>query len=257
MPLLKGRTERRLGRITGAQATAPLVLESCRIIRSNLAFATADAPVRSVLITSADPGEGKSLCALNLATVTAFDGRSVVLIDCDLRRPSQHLLNEVALEPGFTNVLNGEASLEEVLRPTAVGNLTVLTAGTLPLNPPELLGSDKTRELIDELKQRFDMVIIDSPPTLLLTDAQVLCSIADGVALVVAADTTPKAHVQRAQAMLRHAGGRLLGAIFNKVKEYNNPDAYGGYYAYGNTYNGTFKDYERQLGESVGGLVKR
>ncbi|HXI15312.1 MAG TPA: P-loop NTPase, partial [Chloroflexota bacterium] len=141
MPLLRGRAERRLAYITGAQAMAPLVLESCRIIRSNIAFATMDAPMRSVLITSADAGEGKSLSALNLATVMAFDGRSVVLLDCDLRRPSQHTLNGLPLEAGFTNVLAGEATLEETLQSTSVKNLKVMTAGTLPLNPPELLGS--------------------------------------------------------------------------------------------------------------------
>jgi capsular exopolysaccharide synthesis family protein len=253
MPLLKGRTERRLAHITGAQPMAPLVLESCRIIRSNLAFATMDSPVRSVLLTSADPGEGKSLSALNLATVMAFDGRSVVLLDCDLRRPSQHTLNGLGLEPGMTNVLSGEATLEEVLQSTSVANLKVITAGTLPLNPPELLGSTGTRELLNTLKEMFDIVIIDSPPVLALTDAQVLCSVADGVVMVVAADSTPKAHVQRAQAMLRHAGGRLLGAVFNKVKENHTLDTYGGYYSYGAGIAGQ----EKQLSESMGGLKKR
>lgn len=257
MPLLRGRAERRLAHITGAQPMAPLVLESCRIIRSNLAFATMDAPVRSILITSADAGEGKSLSALNLATVMAFDGRSVVLLDCDLRRPSQHTLNGLPLEAGFTNVLSGEASLEETLQSTSVKNLKVLTAGTLPLNPPELLGSRDTRQLLNTLKEMFDIVIIDSPPILSLTDAQVLCSVADGIAMVVAADSTPRAHVQRAQAMLRRAGGRVLGVIFNKVKKYNNPDAYGGYYGQGNTYGNNIVGTAKQLGESVGGLSKR
>ncbi|MDF2440322.1 MAG: hypothetical protein JWN98_1306 [Abditibacteriota bacterium] len=257
MPLLRGRAERRLAHITGAQPMAPVVLESCRIIRSNLAFATMDAPVRSVLITSADPGEGKSLSALNLATVMAFDGRSVVLVDCDLRRPSQHTLNGLPLEPGITNVLAGESTVEETLQSTSVKNLKVLTAGTLPLNPPELLGSRDTRQLLNTLKEMFDIVIIDSPPILALTDAQVLCSVADGVAMVVAADSTPRAHVQRAQGMLRRAGGRVLGVIFNKVKKYNNPDAYGGYYGQGNTYGNSIAGTEKQLGESVGGLSKR
>jgi succinoglycan biosynthesis transport protein ExoP len=253
MPLLRGRAERRLAHITGAQPMAPLILESCRIIRSNLAFATMDAPVRSVLVTSADPGEGKSLSALNLATVMAFDGRSVALVDCDLRRPSQHTLNGLGLEPGFTNILSGETTLEEALQSTSVANLKVLTAGTLPLNPPELLGSRAARELVSQLKESFDVIIIDSPPVLALTDAQVLCSVADGVVMVVAADSTPKAHVQRAQAMLRHAGGRLLGAVFNKAKSYNSPDTYGGYYSYGNNIVG----HEKRLSESMGGLSKR
>jgi len=257
MPLLKGRRERRLAHITGAQPQAPLVLESCRIIRSNLAFATMDAPAQTILITSADPGEGKSLSALNLATVMAFDGRRVLLLDCDLRRPSQHTLNGLPLEPGFTNVLSGEASFDSALQSTSVEGLKVLTAGTLPLNPPELLGNRDTRRFVQSLKQQFDIIVIDSPPVLSLTDAQVLCAVADGVALVVAADSTPKAHVQRAQGMLRHAGGRLLGAIFNKVKQYNNPDAYGGYYGEGSSYGGNLLGRDKQLSESVGTIKTR
>jgi capsular exopolysaccharide synthesis family protein len=170
-----------------------------------------------------------------------------------LRRPSQHTLNGLGLEPGFTNILSGETTLEEALQSTSVANLKVLTAGTLPLNPPELLGSRGSRDLLNHLKESFDIIIIDSPPVLSITDAQVLCSVADGVVMVVAADSTPKAHVQRAQAMLRHAGGRLLGAVFNKAKEHSSTDAYGGYYSYGNNIVG----HEKRLSESMGGLSKR
>ena len=232
MPLLKKPAERRLMQVNGTGTAAPLLLESCRIIRSNLAFATLDTPARSVLITSADPSEGKSMCALNLATVMAFDGRKIVLIDCDLRRPAQHLLNQLPLEPGVSNVLAGEATLDQTLRQTAVDNLWVMSAGSLQPNPPELLGSGACRQMLQDLKERFDMVIIDSPPVLSLTDAQVMCSIAEGVVMVVSADATTKPHVKRAQAMLRHAGGRVLGVILNKIRASNNPDAYSAYYSY-------------------------
>jgi succinoglycan biosynthesis transport protein ExoP len=251
MPLLRGRSERRLAQMTGAQPMAPQVLEACRIIRSNLSFATMDAPAQTILITSAAPGEGKSLSALNLATVTAFDGRRVLLLDCDLRRPSQHSLNGLALEPGFTNLLSGETDLDGVLQSTNVPNLSVITAGTLPLNPPELLGSSDTRSWLQTFKERFDVIIIDSPPTLALTDAQVLCSQVDGVVMIVAADSTAKEEVQRAQAMLRHAGGRLLGAVFNKVRKGAAADTY----TYG-TYGANLLERDRRLGESVGTLTR-
>lgn len=232
VPLLKGRSERRLAHVTDKQPAAAALLESSRILRSNLLFSSRDVPLSSVLITSADPGEGKSLCAFNLATVMALDGKRVILLDCDLRRPAQHMLAEIPLEPGLSNLIAGEATIGAALRPTAVANLSLIPAGTLPPNPPELLGSAESRRLIQELKDRCDIVIIDSPPVLSLTDAQVLSSLADGVVMVVAADSTPMPHVQRSQAMLRHVGGRLLGVIFNKAKSYNNPDVWDGYYNY-------------------------
>lgn len=249
MPFLRRGSEQRLAYVTDAQPAAVALLESSRIVRSNLMLAAAEAPLRSVLITSADPAEGKSLCAFNIATVMAFDGKRVILIDCDLRRPTQHRLGNVPLEPGFSNVLSGEATLDEALIPTSVANLTILPAGTLPSNPPELLGSPAGRSLIEGLKDRCDIVIIDSPPVLSLTDAQVLSSLADGVVLVVAADSTPKPHVLRAQAMLRHIGGRLLGVILNKVQPHQNShdqDVYNQYYAYDNLSSEVFSD-DKQL----------
>jgi capsular exopolysaccharide synthesis family protein len=253
MPLLRGRAERRLAHMTGAQPMAPQVLEACRIVRSNLSFATMSSPAQTILITSAAPGEGKSLSALNLATVTAFDGRRVLLLDCDLRRPSQHTLNGLPLEPGFTNLLSGEATIDEAVQATKVSNLWVMTAGTLPLNPPELLGSPETRRFLQEFKDRFDVVVIDSPPVLALTDAQVLCSQVDGVVMIVAAESTGKDEVQRAQAMLRHAGGRLLGAVFNKVRRGSATPGYGTYQNYGG--NPLHRD--RALADSVGTLARR
>ena len=112
--------------------------------------------------------------------------------------------------------------------------LWIMTAGPVPPNPPELLGSAHGRRLIEELKGRCDILIVDSPPVLSLSDAQVLSSIADGVLLVVGAGGTPIRHIQRAQANIRHAGGRLLGVLLNKAKRYNDPYyTYQGYYGYG------------------------
>lgn len=255
MPLLRGRVERRLSHLANPSVEAPVLLEACRILRSNLTFASVDAPLRSVLVTSADPGEGKSLSALNLATVMAMDGRRVILLDCDLRRPMQHLLNEAPLEPGFSNILTNEATLDESLRPTPVDNLFLLPAGTLPPNPPELLGSEHGRQLLRDLKDRCDLVVIDSPPVLSLSDPQVLCSSVDGVVLIVAANSTPRQHLQRAQTTLRHAGGRLLGVLFNKVRE-SSTYSLNNYYTYGPVGNGAGKALNGQ-GKGIAGLLKR
>jgi len=232
MPLLRGKAERRLSHIAHPHLDAPALLESCRLLRTNLMFASAS-PLRSIVVTSTDAGEGKSLSALNLATAMAMDGKRVVLLDCDLRRPMQHHLLETPLEPGFSNVATGESELSASLRPTVVPHLRLLTAGTLPPNPPELLGSERAREMLRQLSEECDFLVIDSAPILALSDTQVLCSLADGVLLVVAADTTSRRHVRRAQAMLRHAGGRTLGVLFNKAREFNNPNLHNPYYSYG------------------------
>jgi capsular exopolysaccharide synthesis family protein len=220
-----------------SSAARPL-LEACRILRSNVNFSMMDAPLRSILVTSADPGEGKSMCALNLATVMAYDGKRVILLDCDLRRPTQHRLcssatNKVPMRPGFVDVLAGSVAIEEALRPTPVENLKVMASGTLPPNPPELLSSQAGQRLLAELRDSCDLLVIDSPPLMFLTDSQVLASFVDGAILVVAASQTARGHVQRAHSVLRNAGGRVLGVIFNKVKAHNDPDAYyGSYYSY-------------------------
>ena len=232
--LARAQTEKEAANFSAAR---PL-LEACRILRSNVNFSMMDAPLRSILVTSADPGEGKSMCALNLATVMAYDGKRVILLDCDLRRPTQHRLcssptNKVPMRPGFVDVLAGLVSIEDALRPTPVENLRVMPAGTLPPNPPELLSSHAGQNLLAELRSECDLLVIDSPPLMFLTDSQVLASFVDGAVLVVAASQTARGHVQRAHSVLRNAGGRVLGVIFNKVKAHNDPDAYyGSYYSY-------------------------
>ena len=234
VPLLLSGQERQLPRLHNNPNDSGVLLEACRVLRSNLLFAS-ETPLSTVLVTSADPGEGKSLSAANLAAAMALDGRRVLLMDCDLRRPTQHTLAETTLEPGLTDVLTGKVTMDAALRTASTANLWVLTAGALPFNPPELLGSEKFRSLLELLKLRFDLIILDSPPAISLADAQVLSALTDGVILVVAADTTPRARVHRAERLLRHVGARLLGTVFNKVQEHQDEYlwsmAYNGYLA--------------------------
>lgn len=236
-------------------AARPL-LEACRILRSNLVFSTMDAPLRSVLVTSADPGDGKSLCAFNLATVMAYDGKRVILLDCDLRRPTQHKLastpsNPMPIRPGFVDVMAGNVPIERALQTTPVENLFLMSAGTLPPNPPELLSSNASHRLIEELRDRCDLLIIDSPPLMFLSDSQVLSAVVDGTVLVVSANKTSRVHVQRAHEILRHAGSPVLGTIFNKVKTHNDPHAYYGYYY--NYYSSDENDSQNGGDDSSGG----
>lgn len=223
LPLLPAKSERRLGRmLAGGSTTSGPLLEACRLLRANLLFATEGA-ARVILITSADAGEGKSLTALNLATAMAMDGKNVLLIDCDLRRPTQHELSEVPQQPGLVDLLSHTGDLDVHLHETlhfgGVTGLSVLTAGAQTSNPPELLGSVENRELLAALKERFDLIILDSPPVLALADTQVLSSLTDGVLLVVAAGSTATERILRAERVLRHSGARVLGTVFNRCQD--------------------------------------
>jgi len=206
------------------------LVESYRMLRSNITFAALDEPLRSMLVTSAGMGEGKTLTACNLATVMAHDGKNVILVDSDLRRPAIHRAFGLANETGFTSVVLGGATLDEALQATEVPGLSILTSGPLPPNPPEVLNSARGRQVIEAIKQRADMVVFDSPPAAALTDAQVLSSSTDGVLLVVASQETTRPMFQRAKVILDHAGANVLGAVLNKLDPAK--DGYGDYYYY-------------------------
>jgi succinoglycan biosynthesis transport protein ExoP len=227
VPVVDSDTQRLVARID--QRHSGLV-ESYRMLRSNITFSALDAPLRSMLVTSGGMGEGKTLTACNLATVMAHDGKSVILVDTDLRRPAIHRTFGLTNETGFTSVVLGGATLDDALQSSEVPGLSVLTSGPLPPNPPEVLNSARGRQVIEAIKQRADVVIFDSPPAAALTDAQVLSSSTDGVLLVVACQETTRPIFQRAKAVLEHAGANLLGAVLNKLDP--SRDGYGGYYHY-------------------------
>ena len=193
--------------------------ESYRILRSSIHFASVDAPVRTLLVTSSNPGEGKTTTAANLAFAMAADGRKVILVDSDLRRPSLHKLLEMPTVPGLTDVLLGDAELDSVLMEhSEMPGMMALTCGTTPPNPSELLGSRTFRNLVERLTGLADLVIFDSPPVLAAADAQILASQLDGVVLVVEAGETKKGAARRTLALLRHARANVLGVAYNKMR---------------------------------------
>lgn len=196
---------------------APLLRESFEMLTAQLALAAREVPLRSVLITSALPGEGKSVSCVNLAAATAWAGEEVVLIDCDGRSPSLHEYFGLSNAIGFSDVVLGRAKLEEAVQPTRIAGLSVLTAGSPHDSPLELLRSTEAQELIDELSSLADLTIVDSPPTLLIADASVLATMTDATLLVVACDEAAKSEVTRATNILHQTGTRLLGLVLTKV----------------------------------------
>jgi capsular exopolysaccharide synthesis family protein len=209
--------ERRL--ICGVSTFSPL-MESFRWLRTNLRF-VADMPeysLQSLVITSSIPAEGKSTTAANLAMALARDGRRVALVDADLRRPVQHTLFQVEASPGLVDVLVGTHTIDDVLRPTMVANLSIIPGGAISLNPGELLGAEALSRFLPELGKLFDIVLIDSSPSLLVADTMILASRADGVLFVVEHGATKKSHALQAIKYLSRARPKIVGTVFNKIR---------------------------------------
>ena len=195
------------------------ISEAYRSLRTNLEFSSLDRPLKTMVVTSAGPEEGKSTTLANLAVTLAQAEKKVILVDCDLRRPSQHEIFEVGNSLGLTSmVVDEEAFKNPPLQETPVPNLKLLPSGPLPPNPSELLGSRRMEEIIATLREKADLVLFDAPPIIAVTDAAVLASKVDGVLLVIKAGTTKRDHAQRAKALLEKVNARLVGAVLNNVR---------------------------------------
>ncbi|MCJ7667915.1 MAG: CpsD/CapB family tyrosine-protein kinase [Anaerolineae bacterium] len=195
------------------------ISEAYRSLRTNLEFSSLDRPLKTMVVTSAGPEEGKSTTLANLAVTLAQAEKKVILVDCDLRRPSQHEIFEVGNSLGLTTmVVDEEAFRNPPLQETPVPNLKLLPSGPLPPNPSELLGSRRMEEIIATLREKADLVLFDAPPIIAVTDAAVLASKVDGVLLVIRAGTTKRDHAQRAKALLEKVNTRLVGAVLNNVR---------------------------------------
>lgn len=206
--------------------------ESFRQIRTNLQFAHVSHKSKAVLVTSSLPGEGKSTTATNLAIAIAQGGQSVALVDADLRRPRVDEYLGLERNAGLTTALIGRADVEDLLQPWGTDELYVLTAGQIPPNPSELLGSDEMKRLITRLEEKFDAVIIDAPPLLPVTDAAVLAQQVGGVVLVIGSSKVKIPDLQKSLGNLEMVNADLLGVVINFLPS-KGPDAYSyTYYSY-------------------------
>ncbi len=208
------------------------VAENLRTIRTNLSFMGADNGLHAFCVTSAAPREGKSTIVINLAISLAQNGKKVLLIDTDMRRPRLHRAFKVAARRGISNALVGEAKLDELVLHTEVPNLDLIPCGPIPPNPSELLHTENFRKFLVDAKSKYDHVIFDTPPLGAVTDAAVLTPQLDGVILVVKAQSTTRDAIRAAARQLNDINGRIFGAIFNDVDLRSSRYGQGTYYYY-------------------------
>ncbi|WP_395145245.1 polysaccharide biosynthesis tyrosine autokinase [Armatimonas sp.] len=206
------------------------LMESYRSLRTNINFAAVGTTLRSIVVTSSVPAEGKSTTAANLAMAMALDGKRVIIVDADLRRPSLHKLFRQESSPGLTDILVGTHEISEVIRSCGVENVSVIAAGSPPPNPAELLGSARMVELIAQLESLADIVLFDSPPTLAVADSVVLAARTNGVLLVIGYGETKKTNSRQAVERLQRANARVLGTVLNRVEGTSSGYYYGKYY---------------------------
>jgi protein-tyrosine kinase len=192
------------------------ISEQYRTIRTNIQFSSVDESIRTILVTSSGPEEGKSTTVANLAVVFAQQGKKVLLIDADLRKPTVHYTFQLDNTIGLTNVLTKQTQLDKAAVATLVENLSVLSSGPIPPNPAELLGSKAMEDMLVAALEQFDIVIFDTPPVLAVTDAQILANRCDGTILVVGSGKTQIEPAMKSKELLLSSKGKLLGVVLNR-----------------------------------------
>ena len=219
--------------IANTDAKSP-VSEAYRTIRTNIKFSNiAGRELKTILMTSATPDEGKSTTVSNLAVVMAQAGHSVVVCDCDFRNPTQHKIFSVP-NKGLSNCVSTGSDVMEIVQPTKIPNLYVLTSGPVAPNPSELLGSQNMVDIFEKLKQYFDYVLVDTPPIMPVTDAAVVSGKVDGTILIIASGEVSPSIAVEAKKRLEQAGAHMLGVVLNKVDVASTGHyGYGYYYYYG------------------------
>lgn len=216
--------------ITVTQPKSP-VAEQYRTIRTNIEFMAVDQEIQAILVTSATQSEGKSTTSSNLAVAYAQQGKKVLIIDTDMRRPTVHYTFKVANGLGLSSLLTRQAEKDKAILPTKIENLSILTAGPIPPNPAELLSSRAMEHLVSQLREEFEIIIFDAPPLLQVADSRITSKLTDGVVLVVGCTTSDRHRVLKAKEQLEMAEAKILGVVLNR-RELTDDSAYQYYYSY-------------------------
>ncbi|NHN34318.1 CpsD/CapB family tyrosine-protein kinase [Paenibacillus agricola] len=216
--------------ITNMNSKSP-ISEAYKALRTNIEFSNVDRELKCIMFTSSQQGEGKSTTAANVAVAFAQTNRKVLLLDCDLRRPTQHHIFNISNQVGLTSYLSHQADLSEIMVSTSIPNLSVVLSGPVPPNPSELLASKRMTGLLNELREQYDMIIVDTPPIMAVTDSQIVATKCDGVLLVLDSGTVKREVALMAKQKLELVNAKILGVVLNKMSK-KNTNSY--YYYYGN-----------------------
>lgn len=211
---MKRNKSRERSLITHLDPKSP-VSEAFRTLRTNIQFSSIDSQVKTMMITSTGPSEGKSTITANLAVVLAQSGKKTLLVDTDLRKPTVHRTFRLLNRDGLTNALTSQDNFKQFAKNTEIDNLDVITTGPIPPNPSELLGSMAMARFINEVSAIYDTVIFDTPPVIAVTDAQILATQVDGVFLVVNSGKTNRDMALKAKTLLSNVKANILGCVLN------------------------------------------
>lgn len=228
MNVSQSKNKRQL--ITLSNPRSP-ISESYRSLRTNIDYSAIDEKIQVIMVSSAGPGEGKTTTITNLAITYAQSERKVILIDADLRKPTAHHNFSISNRWGLSSVLSQQCTLEESIQSSSVSGLDVITSGTIPPNPAEMLGSNRMTAMIQQLRDMYDIILIDTPPLLAVTDAQIVATKSDGAIMVVDQGRVKRDIAKKAIQNLQTVNARILGVVLNNVKRKANEESY--YYYYG------------------------
>lgn len=216
--------------ITEVNPKSP-ISEAYRTLRTNVDFSSIDSDLQVIMLTSAGPGEGKSTTSTNLAVTYAQANKKVLIVDADLRKPTMHHTFFKSNRWGLTNILTGNSEYNEVIVETHIENLYLLPSGPIPPNPSEMLASKRMAAFLDDVRREYDMIIIDTPPALVVTDAQVIASRSDGVILVINSGEVKREVAAKVKSNLDRVNAKILGVVLNNLDRKNGESYY--YYYYG------------------------
>ena len=208
--------------------------EAYSVIRTGIQFAQAGKELQTIALTSCTPNEGKSTTIANLAVVLTQAGKSVLLIDCDMRNPTVHKNFNLSNKIGLSSCISMGTALSDSVQKTSIEGLYALTGGVIPPNPSELLGSEQMKNLLQRAKEEYDYVLIDTPPVMPVTDALIVSRFVDGMILVIASAEVKVEMARDVKNQLVNAGANILGVVLNKVRSEHHGYGYGYYYYYGN-----------------------
>lgn len=217
------------------------ISEAYRVLRTNVQYSNIDKQLKTIVVTSSGPMEGKTTTVVNLAVTFAQAGSRVLLIDSDLRKPKIHGFFMLSKDKGLTNLIASHEDHKRYINSSDISNLDILTCGTIPPNPSEVLGSNSMKQFIQKVSKEYDIILIDTPPVGLVTDAAIVSTYVDGTILVANSGHVEIESIKRAKELLDQVNANIIGVVLNKLDKKSGKNRFSDHYYYEGTITGTKK----------------